>query len=192
MATDPAKTDLDRELAHLPPEARWREWMLRIEAVLFASAGPVSESALARLVGRDVAVSLLLGDLAADMSARAYEPVEVAGGWMLRTRPRFAAAIHAAADVTEQGVDLRQFDAAVLAAVAYHQPVTRQQLRDIFGTEIDRDVIVRLRKSALITTGPRAPRRGAPHTFVTTEQFLTVFGLRSLHDLPDPEGPGDG
>jgi chromosome segregation and condensation protein ScpB len=39
----------------------------------------------------------------------------------------------------------------------------------------------------LIGTGPRSPRRGAPYTFVTTEQFLVVFGLESLRDLPDRE-----
>ena len=42
---------LDRELADLPPELRWHEWMRRIEAVLFASATPVAREDLARVVG---------------------------------------------------------------------------------------------------------------------------------------------
>ena len=41
MAKDRSDPELDRELADLPPELRWREWMRRIEAVLFASAAPV-------------------------------------------------------------------------------------------------------------------------------------------------------
>jgi hypothetical protein len=41
----------DRELGDPPPELRWREWMLRIEAVIFAAAGPVSRETLARVVG---------------------------------------------------------------------------------------------------------------------------------------------
>ena len=38
---------------------------------------------------------------------------------------------------------------------------------------------------------PRAPRRGAPYTFVTTDAFLAAFGLESLRDLPDPEQLND-
>ena len=45
-------TELDRELAVLPPELRWREWMRRIEAVLFASTTPVAREDLARVVGQ--------------------------------------------------------------------------------------------------------------------------------------------
>ena len=41
MAKDRSDSELDRELPDLPPELRWREWMRRIEAVLFASAAPV-------------------------------------------------------------------------------------------------------------------------------------------------------
>ena len=102
-------------------------------------------------------------------------------------RPAYAAAIRAAADVGEQDLDLREFDVAVLAAVAYHQPVTRDGLKDIFGKDISRDLIGRLHARNLIATGPRSPRRGAPYTFVTTAQFLVAFGLETLRDLPDPE-----
>jgi hypothetical protein len=41
MARRDVAPDLDRDLAHLPPEARWHEWLARVEAVLFASAAPV-------------------------------------------------------------------------------------------------------------------------------------------------------
>jgi hypothetical protein len=41
MEKDRPQPELDRELAELPAELRWREWMRRIEAVLFASASPV-------------------------------------------------------------------------------------------------------------------------------------------------------
>jgi len=122
---------------------------------------------------------------------RAFEIVQGAGGWMFRTRPVYAPAIRAAADVGDQLLDLSEFDVAVLAAIAYHQPITRDGLKDIFGKEISRDLIGRLSERGLIATGPRAPRRGAPYTFVTTGQFLTVFGLESLRDLPDREQLGD-
>lgn len=187
MAKDHSNPDLDRELEDLPAELRWREWMRRIEAVLFASASPVPREDLARVVGQGALVDLLIDDLMADLEGRSFEVAKVAGGWMLRTRPAYAAAIRTAAEVAEQDLDLREYDVAVLAAIAYHQPVTRDGLKDIFGKEISRDLIGRLHAQGLIGTGPRSPRRGAPYTYVTTEQFLLAFDLKSLQDLPDRE-----
>ncbi len=191
MAQDRSEPELDCELTDLPPELRWREWMRRIEAVLFASAAPVPREHLARVVGQGVSVDLLIEDLAADLEGRAFEIAKVADGWMFRTRPVYAPAIRAAANVGDQLLDLSEFDVPVLAAIAYHQPITRDGLTDIFGKEISRDLIGRLHAQGLIGTGPRAPRRGAPYTFVTTDAFLTAFGMESLRDLPDPEQLGD-
>ncbi len=191
MAKDRPEPELDRELSDLPSELRWREWMRRIEAVLFASATPVPREDLARVVGQGASVDLLIGDLAAELEGRAFEIAQVAGGWMFRTRPAYAPAIRAAADLGDQRVDLNEFDIAVLAAIAYHQPITREGLRDIFGKEISRELIGRLHARELIGTGPRSPRRGAPYTFVTTEQFLVAFDLETLADLPDREQLAD-
>lgn len=181
----------DRELADLPQELRWRTWMARIEAVLFASATPVPRAALARVVGQGASVELLIEDLSADLSDRPYDVACVNDAWLLRSRPRYADAIRVAADRGAQGVDLSAFEAAVLAAVAYHQPLTRAGLKDIFGKDISRDLIGRLRTHDLITTGPRSPQPGAPYTYVTTERFLVVFDLQSLRDLPDAEALED-
>ncbi len=181
------ETDLDRELDDLPAQLRWREWMRRIEAVLFASASPVPREDLAKVVGQGASVDLLIEDLMADLEGRSFEVTKVADGWLLRTRPAYAPAIRAAADVGEQDLDLREHDVAVLAAIAYHQPITRDGLKDIFGKEIGRDLIGRLRTQGLIGTGPRSPRRGAPYTFVTTKKFLVAFDLGSLEGLPDRE-----
>jgi segregation and condensation protein B len=184
-------SDFDRELEDLPTALRWREWMRRIEAVLFATASPVSRANLARVVGQGVSVDLLIDDLAADLAGRSFEITHVGDGWMMRTRAGCSDVIRAAADVGSKGLDLDDFDVAVLAAVAYYQPITREGLKDIFGKEISRDLIGRLHALDLIATGPRAPRRGAPYTFVTTEQFLVHFGLESLRDLPDAEQLAD-
>lgn len=180
-------TELDRELAAHPPELRWREWMRRIEAVLFASSAPVARDDLARILGQGAAVDLLIEDLVIDLEGRPYEVVQVGAGFMLRTRAAYAPAIRAAADVGGKALNLSEYDLAVLAAIAFHQPISRDGLKDIFGKEISRDLIGRLAERDLIGTGPREPRRGAPYTFVTTETFLAAFGMQSLRDLPDPE-----
>jgi segregation and condensation protein B len=183
--------ELDRELADLRPELRWREWTRRIEAVLFASASPVARDDLARVVGQGASVDILIEDLAADLEGRPYEVAQVGAGWMLRTRAAYAPVIRAAADVGSQALNLSEFDLAVLAAIAFHQPISRDGLKDIFGKEISRDLIGRLAERGLIGTGPREPRRGAPYTFVTTEAFLAAFGMESLRDMPDPEQLAD-
>ena len=187
MARDHSDQAFDRELKDLPADLRWCEWMRRIEAVLFASASSVPREDLARVVGQGASVELLIDDLKADLDGRSFEVAQVAGGWMLRTRPAYAAAIRTAADVDDQDLDLRDYDVAVLAAIAYHQPITRDGLKDIFGKEISRDLIGRLHAQDLIGTGPRSPRRGAPYNYVTTKKFLTAFGMKTLQELPDPE-----
>ena len=132
--------------------------------MLFASASPVPREDLARVVGQGASVDLLVEDLAADLEGRAFEVAQVAGGWIFRTRSAYAPAIRAAADVGDQLLDLSEFDVAVLAAIAYHQPITRDGLKDIFGKEISRDLIGRLHARDLIGTGPSvSPPRGALH-----------------------------
>lgn len=150
---------LDRDLADLPSDLRWREWMRRIEAVLFASAAPVARDDLAKVVGQGVSVDLLIEDLRIDLEGRSFEIARVAGSWMLRTRPAYAPAIRAAADPGGQALNLSEFDMAVLAAIAFHQPISRDGLKEIFGTEVSRDLIGRLAGQNLIATGPRKPRR---------------------------------
>lgn len=181
------ETVFDRELADLPPDLRWQEWLRRVEAVLFASAAPVPREALERVVGQGVSVDLLIADLAADLEGRPYEVAQVGAGWMLRTRTAYAPAIRAAADVGGRALNLSDVDLAVLAAIAFYQPISRDGLKEIFGREISRDLIGRLAERDLISTGPREPRRGAPYTFVTTDTFLAAFGMGSLRDLPDGE-----
>ncbi len=177
----------DRELADLPQELRWREWMGRIEAVLFASASPVGRDDLGHVVGQGVSVEMLIDDIKSELVGRPYELAEVVGGWMFRTKIQFADAIKAAADLGHQSLAFTEMEMGVLCAIAYHQPIDRAGLKDIFGKDVSRDLLARLRYKDLIASGPRAPRAGAPHTFVTTETFLMTFDIQSLRDLPELE-----
>ncbi|NSY99253.1 SMC-Scp complex subunit ScpB [Agrobacterium tumefaciens] len=182
----------NRELEDLPPELRWRELMLRVEAVIFAAAEPVSRETLARVVGKDCSIDLLIDDLREELSSRPYELVSVAGGWQHRTRPRFAETIRASSAPTRGGAAaLSEFEAMVLMAVGYFQPVTRGELSKIFGKEVSRDTISNLRGAGLIGSGPRSPTQGAPYTYVTTAHFLSAFGMETLRDLPDIEALDD-
>jgi segregation and condensation protein B len=86
----------DVGLADLPPAARWREWMLRVEAAIFASERPVPREALVRLVGEACRFDDLIADLIHELRGRPYDLTLVAGGYALRTKTRFAPAIRAA------------------------------------------------------------------------------------------------
>lgn len=181
---------LDADLSELPPEERWRVWMGRVEAVVFAAAQPVPRSVLASVVGAGCNLDLLIADIRAELRARPYDLVPVAGGWQHRTRPGFADAIRAAGTAADP-VELSSEDVAVLMTVAYLQPLTRAELSAVLGKTVSRDTIGRLRAADLVAPGPRSPRPGAPYTFVTTPAFLVRWGLQSLRDLPDMERLAD-
>lgn len=182
----------DRELGDLPADLRWREWMMRVEAVIFASAEPVNREVLARVVGKDCSIDLLIDDLREELRSRPYELVSVAGGWQHRSRSRYAETIRASVAPTRSATAaLSEFEAMVLMTIAYFQPVTRSELSKIFGREVSRDVIGSLRGAGFISSGPRSPTPGAPYTYVTTKHFLSAFGMETLRDLPDMEALED-
>lgn len=179
---------VDTELADLPPEARWREWMNRVEAVIFASAEPATRDMLARVVGRQANIDFLIDDIRAELVGRPYDIVKVAGGWQHRTRSGYAGAIRVAGAVTGGGgPSVSHNEAMLLMAIGYFQPVTRVELSRIFGKEVGRDAIASLRQAGFIASGPRSPTPGAPYTYVTTPAFLSAFGFDTLRDLPDLE-----
>ncbi len=182
----------DRELENLPPALRWREWMLRVETVIFAAAEPVSREILCRVVGKDCSIELLIDDLQEELRDRPYELVFAAGGWQHRSRSAYATAISAAAAPTRSATTaLSEGEAMVLMAIAYYQPVTRGELSKMFGREVSRDTIANLRDAGFIASGPRSPTLGAPYTYLTTKHFLSAFGLETLRDLPDIEALED-
>jgi segregation and condensation protein B len=179
------KPGFDRELTDLPAPLRWREYMMRVEAVIFAASQPVTRETLAAVIGSDCNLDLLVADIRDELKLRPYELVDVAGGFQLRTRRGYGEVIRASGAVATKSLDLTALEKLVLTAVAYFQPVTRAGVADILCRNISRDVIAALRGADLIATGPRSPQPGAPHTYVTTPAFLTLWGLASLRDLPD-------
>lgn len=181
---------IDRELEHLPPEARWREWMNRVEAVIFAAAEPVTRETLSRIVGSQCSIDLLIDDIREELRGRPYDLVKVAGGWKHLTRPSYADVIRTA-NGGGKAPSLSQSEVLVLMCIACFQPITRAELSTFFGREISRDMISHLRATGMIASGPRSPRPGAPYTYVTTKTFLLEFGLDTLRDLPDFEALED-
>ena len=164
-----------------------------MEAAIFAARDPVPREALAKIVGKNCNLDDLLADLRDELRPRPYELVHVAGGWQLRTKPRYADAIRALDNGAKDAgpPELTPTEILAVTTIAYLQPATRAELSRLVGKEVSRDIIGRLKSLDLIAAGPRAPEAGAPYAYVTTRKFLEVFGLASLRELPDIESLED-
>jgi segregation and condensation protein B len=155
-----------------------------IEALLFASAEPLSEKALARHFGEATNVAALLGRLQSDYAGRGVNLLERDGTWAFRT----------AADLGDrlriektQVRKLSRVAVETLAIIAYHQPVSRAEIETIRGVATARGTLDVLIEAGWIKPGRRRETPGRPGTWVTTDGFLDHFGLSALADLPGIE-----
>ena len=152
-----------------------------VEAILFASAEPVSVAELnARMPhGADAAEALAL--LRARYQGRGVTLVRVGEAWAFRTAPdlRFL--------MQKETVETRKLSRAAietLAIIAYHQPATRAEIEEIRGVAVSRGTLDQLIELGWVRLGRRRETPGRPATFVVTEAFLDHFGLASPRDLP--------
>lgn len=153
----------------------------RIEALLFAAAGPLSAADLARRLpeGADVGGGLMA--LKALYEGRGVELVCVADAWRFQTAPDLAFLM------TEERNEPRRLSKAAqetLAIIAYHQPVTRAEIEAVRGVQASRGTLDVLLELGLVRMRGRRRTPGRPVTFGTTDAFLEHYGLASLNDLP--------
>jgi segregation and condensation protein B len=168
----------------IPAEAEARAEQLRLlEALLFAAASPLDDASIAaRLPGADVAG--LIAELAAHYEPRGVNVVRVAGGWTLRTPPDLGPKLKLEQTVTRK---LSRAAIETLAIIAYHQPVTRGEIEEIRGVVVSSGTLDVLMEAGWIAPKGRRETPGRPVTWVTTEGFLTHFGLGDRRDLPGIE-----
>lgn len=152
-----------------------------VEALLFASAEPLSQDQLAKCLPDSADVVHLLGELKRHYAGRGVNLVEVAGKWALRT----------AADLNfllrREAVEQRRLSRAALetlAIIAYHQPVTRADIEEVRGVAISRGTLDQLLEIGWIRLRGRRRTPGRPVTYGTTAAFLDHFGLAGIGDLP--------
>lgn len=154
-----------------------------IEALLFASDRPVPLKKLAEIAGIDSRAALAELDALREEKERigALQVIEVAGGWQVVTKPKYAPFITKLRDEKKQRLSRAAFE--VLAIVAYRQPVTRGDLENLRGVDCAASLQFLLDKKLVVFAG-RKEAPGRPRLYATTPQFLDNFGLRSLDDLP--------
>jgi segregation and condensation protein B len=175
MSQDPAPSE-NPDLA---------ERQLRIlEALLFASAEPLSPAELAPQLGEGTDVEGLLSLLQQRYTGRGVNLVRRGDKWAFRT----------AADLEfllrRETTDTRPLSRAALetlAIIAYHQPATRAEVEEVRGVATGKGTLDLLMEAGWVRMRGRRRTPGRPVTYGTTEAFLDHFGLEGLADLPGLE-----
>jgi segregation and condensation protein B len=154
------------------------------EAVVFASAGPVTARALSQVLPEAADTDVVIAALQARYAGRGVELAEVGGGVMFRTTADLAPRLRKVVHVPRR---LPRVAMETLAIIAYHQPVTRAEIEEIRGTSLAQQTLEALLEADLIMLKGRRETPGRPAIWGTTPQFLAQFGLQTLRDLPRRE-----
>lgn len=154
-----------------------------LEAVLFAAEGPLDEERIASVLEVAVAdvpaVVAALGELLADS---AVHVVQLAGGYQLATRPRYAGYVQRLREPEPERLSPQALE--TLAIVAYLQPITRPEIDEIRGVN-STGAVNGLLEKGLIEISGRKEAPGRPFLLRTTAHFLSTFGLNDLSELPE-------
>ncbi len=134
---------------------------------------------------KDNEVTAALEQLAQEheTAARSYRLTCVAGAWQFVSQPEYAPWLRALVGQKIRPPRLSQPALETLAIIAYRQPVTRAEVEQIRGVNVD-GVMQTLMERSLVEAVGRAEVVGRPQTYGTTALFLEYFGLRNLEDLP--------
>lgn len=174
-----------------------------LESLLFSAQKPLSPAELREVFANaaeqddaDATVKSLkkikegelnaaLEQLAKDHEAagRSYRLTCVAGSWQFVTQPDYAPWLKALVGVKARPPRLSQPALETLAIIAYRQPLTRAEIEQIRGVNVD-GTMQTLMERGLVESVGRAEVVGRPSLYGTTTLFLEYFGLKGLEDLP--------
>lgn len=155
-----------------------------LEALIFASATPVSVAYLSDRVPLGTDVDAILRALAAFYAGRGVNLIAIEGHWAFRTSPDLSFALRSDEHEVRK---LSRAALEVLAIIAYHQPVTRAEIEDIRGVQTSKGTLDVLLEAGWVRFRGRRRTPGRPVTFGTTRDFLDHFGLEEIRDLPGIE-----
>jgi len=158
-----------------------------LEAVLLAAGRPVSVEQFRELFEESQRptteeVEAALSELASACADRAYELREVASGWRLEVRARYAEVVSRLWQERPSRYSRALLE--TLALIAYRQPITRGEIEDIRGVTVSTSIMRTLQERNWIRVVGHREVPGRPELLGTTREFLDYFGLRSLDDLP--------
>ncbi len=170
--------EIEESLFEAPPMG---EQERMVEAILFASAEPVTVAELNARMPHGAEAATALENLQKRYEGRGVELRRVGEAWAMRTASDLGFLMR------KETVEVRKLSRAAietLAIVAYHQPVTRAEIEEIRGVSVSRGTVDQLLEMEWIRFGRRRMTPGRPVTYVVTQDFLDHFGLESARDLP--------
>jgi segregation and condensation protein B len=155
-----------------------------VEALIFASATPVTDRMISERLGEGININELLGRVKELYTGRGVELTRAGNRWFFRTATDLGDFLKLEKMVPRK---LSRAGTETLAIIAYHQPVTRAEIEEIRGVAISRGTIDILLEEGWIRPRGRRHTPGRPMTWGTSNAFLDHFGLESLNDLPGIE-----
>lgn len=162
-----------------------REIKAIIEGLLFVAGDAVSIKELSNVLGIDEpTVKKIMNQMMDSFNedGRGLQIIEVNGSYQLCTRPEhFEYIERLVKPQSRQG--LSQASMETLAIIAYKQPITKAQVDYIRGVKSE-TCIMRLAEKELIQEAGRMDGPGRPIIYRTTDNFLKLFGLKTLSELP--------
>ncbi len=159
-----------------------------LEALLFVASEALSIKQLAKLTGAEESeVTLALQKVDEEFAHRGIVLREIAGGYRFASSPSAREAVEAY--LMPPKTNLSPAALETLAIVAYTQPTTKGDIEGIRGVSAD-SVIATLVDRRFLTESGRKDVPGRPILYKTTPDFLEVFGLRSLEELPPVDVDG--
>ena len=172
------------------PEYLGQEITTAVEALLFASPDPLTESQLARLVGRDKRhIPLIIDKLNLSYLewGRSFRIERYGDTYRLYTLPEYDKYISRLIDLPRPA-RLSRAALEVLAIVAYRQPVIKSEIEKIRGIDSDGVIRTLLERGFLAVCG-KSDAPGRPLLYKTTQEFLEFFGISDLSQLPEVAVP---
>lgn len=158
-----------------------------LEGALLAAGQPLTLAQLNSLFDEDRqpghgAIREALALLDAELSDRAVELVEVAGGYRLQIRQKLMPVISRL--WAEKPPRYSRALLETLAIIAYRQPITRSEIEQIRGVSLSANILKTLQEREWIKVVGHRDIPGKPELLGTTRVFLDYFGLKGLDDLP--------
>ncbi|MDR1684404.1 MAG: SMC-Scp complex subunit ScpB [Elusimicrobiota bacterium] len=160
-----------------------------IENLLFITDRPLSPAKLSQTaqVHNAALTREIIRELQQDYAntGRAIQIVELGGGFQMATKPEYGRWVRALFN-EKNTTKLSAAALETLAIIAYKQPVTRAEIEAIRGVDIVAPLEKIMERGLARVVGKR-DTPGKPMVYGTTEEFLRLFGLNKLSELPEIE-----
>ncbi len=159
----------------------------RLEAVLFLAREPLGSRKLSEFArlddGTQARTFIRKLNEQYDRSQRPYRVKQVAEGFQLMTRPKFASWLRRLQERNEASPPLTPPAMETLTVIAYRQPILKAEIEAIRGVGCS-DILRQLMERDMVRISGRSSELGRPFLYATTKNFLRTFGLSGLDALP--------